>query len=276
MMASIRISTLIIVTLLLSNCSYLIEKQSTKLAEQLSETILNHPDPETVSSAIPSLLILVDSFASGEHASAAAQLSAAQLYGAYSGAFTQDRARQKTLTNIALDYARKGACQRDARWCDIETLNKQDFANFVDGLTASELELSYAYAVAWLSHIQAHSDDWNAVANLPKPKQLLESVVKYDEAYDHAGAHLYLAAIALSVPPALGGQPAVSRAHFERAIRLTEGRNLLIKVEYARRYARLIFDKDLHHQLLTEVLEAQAKQPGMTLMNAQDLFLNLR
>jgi hypothetical protein len=68
-------------------------------------------------------------------------------------------------------------------------------------------------------------------------------------------------------PPALGGQPEIARQHFERAIELSEGRDLSIKVEYARRYARLVFDQELHDRLLNEVLNAPAEAPGFTLFN---------
>ena len=59
-----------------------------------------------------------------------------------------------------------------------------------------------------------------------------------------------------------GARPEVAREHFERAIELSEGRDLSIKVEYARRYARLVFDQELHDRLLTDVLNAPAEAPG--------------
>ncbi len=68
-------------------------------------------------------------------------------------------------------------------------------------------------------------------------------------------------------PPALGGEPEVAKRHFERAIELSNGRDLSVKVEYARRYARLVFDQQLHDRLLEQVLEAPAEAPGYTLFN---------
>jgi len=41
----------------------------------------------------------------------------------------------------------------------------------------------------------------------------------------------------------------------------------MVKVEYARRYARLVFDRPLHDRLLNEVLQAPASEPGLTLNN---------
>ena len=50
-------------------------------------------------------------------------------------------------------------------------------------------------------------------------------------------------------------------------VTLSEGENLPAKVEYARSYARLVYDRELHDQLLNEVLAAPVEQPGMTLFN---------
>jgi hypothetical protein len=41
----------------------------------------------------------------------------------------------------------------------------------------------------------------------------------------------------------------------------------MAKVLYAQQYARLLFEQELHDRLLTEVLQANAKAEGLTLMN---------
>ncbi|HZW58754.1 MAG TPA: TRAP transporter TatT component family protein, partial [Woeseiaceae bacterium] len=57
------------------------------------------------------------------------------------------------------------------------------------------------------------------------------------------------------------------RAYFERAIELTGGTDLAAKVEFARGYARLVYDRALHDRLLDEVLAADPDVPGYTLTN---------
>lgn len=253
--------------LLSSGCSYFIDRQTSSAAEQLSATIMDHEDPATVAAAIPTLLILMDSYARSKGSSGDSQVAAARLYGAYAGAFVEDINRRKTLTSTAYTYARSGSCKKDFKWCNLEQLDQRAFTKFVAALDKTQIDITYAYAVAWLSYIEAHSDDWNAVADLPKPQQMFTFITEQDESYDHASAHVYLGALALTIPPALGGKPEIGRAHFERAIELTDGNNLVAKLEYARRYARLVFDKELHHQLLTSVLASDPKQEELTLMN---------
>ena len=65
----------------------------------------------------------------------------------------------------------------------------------------------------------------------------------------------------------MGGKPEAGREHFERAIALSEGRNLLAKVLFAKQYARLVFDRELHDRLLAEVLAANPEETGFTLSN---------
>ena len=68
-------------------------------------------------------------------------------------------------------------------------------------------------------------------------------------------------------PEALGGKPEQGKAYFERAIELSGGRDLSAKVEYARSYARLVYDRELHDRLLNEVLQSPVRQEGLTLFN---------
>jgi hypothetical protein len=69
------------------------------------------------------------------------------------------------------------------------------------------------------------------------------------------------------LPPALGGKPERGRTHFDQALKFSGGRDLMAKVEYARRYARLVFNQELHDRLLKEVLAADPREPDLTLSN---------
>lgn len=262
-----RILLLLLIATVLSSCGSIINSQVTKFTDSLNRTVLNFEDPETVAQAVPTLLILSENFASSDDASAESQLSASRLYGAYSGAFVTEPKRQAKLSKKSFKYAISGACKTDKKWCGLSQFDSEQFDALISKLNEKDVEISYAVGVAWLGYIQTHSNDWAIVAGMPKAKALLEQVVKYDETYDNAGAHLYLGALASSIPPALGGKPEQAKAHFERAIDLTDGKNLLVKVEYARRYARSTFDKELHHKLLQEVLSSNPNIEGLALMN---------
>ena len=129
------------------------------------------------------------------------------------------------------------------------------------------IDYLYVFSISWLSHLDATSEDWSAVAELPWVEAALERVLEVDETHDNGALHGYLGMLKSLRPPALGGQPEAAQAHFERAIVLSEGRDLSIKLEYARRYARMMFEQELHDRLLREVLDAPANVAGYTLFN---------
>ena len=65
---------------------------------------------------------------------------------------------------------------------------------------------------------------------------------------------------------------------FEKAIEMTGGKDLSAKVEYAKSYAKLLYERQLHDRLISEVLDAEPNANGLTLMNvlAQEEALRLR
>ncbi|PON13371.1 hypothetical protein C2W62_34705 [Candidatus Entotheonella serta] len=126
---------------------------------------------------------------------------------------------------------------------------------------------SYAYSVAWLAYIRTHSDDWKALARLPHLEALLKRYLEIGDADNASTVYTYLGILATLRPPALGGEPEKGKQFFERAIELSNGMDLSAKVEYARGYARSLYERELHDQLLNEVLAANPNVPGYTLTN---------
>jgi len=88
-----------------------------------------------------------------------------------------------------------------------------------------------------------------------------------DETYSAGGPHLYMGGLETILPAAMGGEPEKGQGHFIRAIEIADGKFLMAKVVYAEQYAKLVFDKELHDQLLNEVLSADPVVEGMTLTN---------
>jgi hypothetical protein len=92
-------------------------------------------------------------------------------------------------------------------------------------------------------------------------------VQELDPDYQAGSVQLCLGILNTLRPEALGGRPEVGREHLERAIALSNGRDLGAKVELARSYARLVYDRELHDRVLNEVLQADPVAPGLTLLN---------
>ena len=254
----------------LGGCASIVEKASDKFSSDLGNAVLNNDDPATVRDGLPAYLLLLDSLIEGQSPgdknNVPTLLAAARLNGAYAGNFTgDDKARAQRLSKKALDYARRATCLQDAALCAAIDKDVDGFAAVVK--TDGNTDLMYGLASAWAGYLQSHTDDWGAVADLPKLEALLNRVVALDPQYDHGQAWMYLGVLNSVRPEAVGGKPELGRSYFERAVQISSGKNLYAKTLEAEFYARLVFNQTLHDQLLNDVLAADPKAPGLTLIN---------
>lgn len=237
-----------------------------RFADNFAKTFQEYDDPATVAAAAPSYLLLAEALVRNDPKDADYRLAAATLNSTYAGSFVKEPERQQRLTQHALDHALVALCEA-ADLCEVRQLSVDELERRLARFDADDVPLLYTVGSAWAGWIQAHAADWNAVADLPRVERLMQRVVSLDERYQGGIAHLYLGGLALVVPPALGGRPEEARQHFERAITLSEGRNLMAKLLFAKLYARAMFDRELHDRLLNEVLTADPMAPGLTLVN---------
>lgn len=258
---------LLFVAVSLGGCASLVGSATGRLAGSVSSAILNQNDVETVRDGAPAYLLMVDGLIEGDPHSETLLLAGAELYGAYAGAFVDDAARARRLAAKAREYGRRALCERTPELCAAVAGPFDPFADRLDDVTRADVPVLYGFAAAWAGWVQANADDWEAVADLPKIEAAMVRVTELDEAYDHGQAHLYLGVLDTLRPPSLGGRPEEGRRHFERAIALSGGRDLMVKVLFAKHYARLVFDRELHDRLLHEVLAADPEERGLTLGN---------
>ncbi len=258
----------LLLTSLLSGCASLLSSATSDLAANLSSAMLNHDDLDTVRDAAPAYLLMIDGMLRDDPDNVSLLMASARLYNSYAGVFVQgDKARSKRLSSRALTRALRAACLHHPASCQIRNQPFADFKRTVNGFTAEDVEVMYILGSSWAGWIQANSDDWNAIADLPRITAIMQRLVELDEAHEHGNAHLYLGISFSLLPPAAGGKPKLAKQHFERAIALSGGRNLMAKVLYAKHYARMVFDRDLHDRLLKEVLAADPVAPDLTLTN---------
>ena len=262
-----RLGLIGLALLMLTGCASLVSSATSRMADNLSLAIQNQNDPETVRDGAPAYLLMIDSLIEGDPENSDILLAGAKLYGSYTSAFIDDPERAQRLADKALDYAERALCLEVGEVCAARGEKLAGFEASLAQASAADLDVLYAFAAAWAGWVQQHSADWNAVADLGKITALFEHCVEVDESYDNGGAHLYLGVLKSLLPPALGGKPEVARAHFERARSLSNGENLMVNVLMARHYARLVFDQELHDELLLEVRAAEADYPGYTLIN---------
>ena len=255
---------LIVLLLIPAGC---VSRIAGRLADGLSGAIADHPDPATVRDGGPAYLLMVDALLRDDPDNPNLLRSAAELYATYAEVYVDEPERVRTLTDRGLDYGLRAVCAAGKAMCGVR---KMDFAGFEAALGrtgAGDVPALYALGAAWAAWIGARKDDWNAIADIARVEATMARVVALDETHREGGGHLYLGVLATLTPPSLGGRPEEGRVHFERAIDLSGGRNLMAKVLYARHYARTVFDRELHDRLLNEVLAADPDAPGFALSN---------
>jgi hypothetical protein len=252
---------------MLTACSVFFSSAASRMAGNFSYAFENQRDMEVAKGATPAYLLMLDALIKDAPKNVSLLKTAARLNAAYADIFVKDPERSKVLTGKALDLALKAACIQDKRLCDVREKNYNEFEKIIYASINAQIDSLYTLGSVWASWIQANPDDWNAIAELPRVEAIMRQVIMLNPAHEDGGAFLYLGTLATLIPPALGGQTEKGRQYFEKAIELSGGKNLYAKVLYAQRYARLIFDQQLHDRLLNEVLSTDPHIEGYGLIN---------
>jgi hypothetical protein len=258
---------LVLSAALLCACGSIVRRATNQFADNLTNAILDQDDPGTVRDGVPAYLLLIDGIIAGDAQNADALLAGAKLYAAYSGGFVDEPERAQRLAGRAYDYARRALCLRQKKLCSALDAPFDAFQAALAKAERGDIATLYGFASAWAGRIQVNAGDWNAVADLPKLQALLEFVVEVDPRYDNGGGYLYLGVANSIRPAALGGKPEQGKAYFDKALEISGGKNLMVRVLYAQFYARLVFDQELHDRLLQQVLAADPVAPRLTLVN---------
>ena len=266
---SVRISqsAMLAACVMLSGCASLMSSAASGLADNLSAAMFNQNDPEIVRDGAPAYLLLLDSFLEGSPDDPALLAAAASMYASYGLVFADDPERASRLTERGRDYGFKAICLSFKPACNWRDMPYDEYEATLADLSEKHADVVYAYGLSSLAFIRAHSDDYIAVARLPNDQALLTRYLDISDGESEASVYVYLGILFTLRPSWAGGEPERGRAAFERAIELSDGKDLNAKFEYARSYARPLYKRELHDKLLDEVMAANPNVPGYTLTN---------
>jgi len=257
------ISTICIFALIFSaGCASIMSSATSDMMSHLSHSILNNDDLKIVEDGAPAYLIMIDSLISKDPQNKKMLYTASNLYGSYASLFVKDVWWKNT--------------------CGLQSKPFEEFEQIIKQTKKEQLPALFALGNAWARWIMANTDDFNAIADIAYIELIMERVTELDETYQDGAAYLYLGTLSSFLPPALGGKPEKAKSFFEKALSISQGKNLMVNVLYAKFYARMMFDQELHDQLLDHVLKADPYIPGYTLMNtwakqqAQELNLSAK
>ena len=258
---------LLLMVLSITACGRVITNAKIEFSQDLSATILEFDDPETIKKGVPAYLILISSMIKGDPDNPDLLESGAKLYGSYASGFSDSDESKKALSNRAFHYASRAMCLRNDGFCDVKSISYFEYEKRLNTVAASQVTPLFIFVSSWAGVIEANSSDWNAVAELPKVKAGILRVIDIDETVNNGNAHLYMAVMESLLPPTLGGKPELAQKHFDRAIEISNGENQMARVLYAEKYARMMFDRELHDKLLKQVVEADSGPQDQILIN---------
>lgn len=251
----------------LAGCSMIMSSATSDMMTHLSATISNNDDLDLVENGAPAYLLMIDSLISKDPNNEKMLYTAANLYSSYADLFVKDDLRSKKMADKALKYANKALCLSKKEACDLKSNSYEDFQSIISKIQKNQVPALFAMGNAWARWIMVNKNDFNAIADLSRIELIMKRVIELDESYQDGAAYLYLGTLSSLLPPALGGKPENGKTFFEKALIISQGKNLMVKVMYAKFYARLMFDRTLHDRLLKEVSQADPYVPGYTLIN---------
>ncbi len=247
-----RVLLLCCMTLFLSSCTSLV---TTTLVEPTVDNLQKQTDLDLVCQGAPAYLLMIDSMIASDPHSVDLLQVGSQAYSGYLAA----------MGECGFAAARMNAIAEKARLYGTRLL--AELLPIGPGVPAGKLEARLAAmrtsqvprlfwgAMAWLSWIREQQGAPAAMADLVTVKKLMHRLLELDDTYQAGSVHLFFGAYYASRPPMLGGDPAKSRYHFEKALAISHRQFLLVQTTYAETLARQLFDQKLHDRLLHEVLD---------------------
>lgn len=117
---------------------------------------------------------------------------------------------------------------------------------------------------AWMARTNLIKDDAEAVANLWIGVNLMEHSVALDPDYNNSIGTMILAAYHGRTATA---DLELSKKLFEEVSAKTQGKLLMVKFQYATKFACAKADGAMYRKLLTEVVQSEESEPSMRLLN---------
>lgn len=251
-------------------CASLVRRVTEPAIDGIVLAAMKQDDLELVRLGSPGYLLMIDGLVENHPDNVYLLAAAARLYSAYSSAFVlgKDPKRARSMTRRARDYAFRAMSLKNKTFAALYDKPFQEFEPVAATIQPEDVDLLFMVVSTWAGFIEAHSEDWDVVAQLPKIDLLTKRLLELDETYYYGSGHLIMAVMDTLLPPALGGKPEEGRRHFERTIEISRGNFLQAYVLFARRYARMVGDRELYQDLLTRALETPAGTvPELTLIN---------
>ncbi|MGD0209590.1 MAG: TRAP transporter TatT component family protein [Desulfomonilia bacterium] len=255
------------------------------LMEDMRSATNANPDVDLVRAAMPAMLIQMDGFIMVSPENRYLLASAAEANMGYAFLFVEDTDKQQAqgLYYKAREYAFRNLKRNGTFKQALEQDDIQVFTNALKTIHKRDIAALYFATNAWLSWINlAHSDNPDALKDIPKVEAMMDRVLVLDDTFYHGGIHALMGVYYATRPEMFGGQPDQAKNHFNEAFEISESKYLLWYFLYAKYYAVQIKDKELFVTTLNKIISApdgifpeEAFVNGAVKQKARDLLAHV-
>jgi predicted anti-sigma-YlaC factor YlaD len=228
-------------------------------------------DPELIAGAVPFSLKLIESTLASTPRHEGLLLAAASGFTQYAYGFveqsadflqdanldsaTQLRVRARKLYTRARDYGLRGL---EVRHAGITTRLRTDPKAALAPLEARDVPLLYWTAASWGAQMSLAKDSPDAIADQSILEALIDRAYALNDSFDSGSLHALLITYEMARPDGVGDATVRSRAHFERALVLSDSALAGPYVSFAEAVCvytqnREEFETMLHHALAIDV-----------------------
>ncbi len=224
-----------------SGCSLLRRSAIHEVANAFADggtTFASDEDPELVKAAAPFSLKLLESLLAETPEHPGLLVAATRGFTQYAFGFVQQEADELEARDLAAAEALRTRARRlylRARQYGLRGLeaNHAGFSRAVladpraavGAATKADVPLLYWTAAAWGAAISLSKDNPELVAQLPAMEGLMDRALELDESYGRGAIHSFLITYEMSRQGRPGDPAARARAHFDRAMALSEGKD---------------------------------------------------
>jgi predicted anti-sigma-YlaC factor YlaD len=224
-----------------SGCSLLRRSALNEVANTFADSgtaFASDDDPDLVKAAAPFSLKLLESLLVETPDHPGLLLAATRGFTQYAFGFVQQEADELEAHDLTAAETRRTRARRlylRARQYGLRGLevNHAGFAAAilvhpgaaVGAATRADVPLLYWTAAAWGGAIALSKDNPELIAQLPAMEALIDRALELDEGYGRGAIHGFLITYEMSRQGRSGDPAARARAHFERAMVLSEGRD---------------------------------------------------
>lgn len=249
----------------LCSCSSLI---NSVFIEPSVSNLQKQTDIHLVCEGGPSYLLMIDSLIDGDPDNSELLTLGAKAYSGYLTALTEcgrSRARLQAIAAKARLYGVKRLAKR------LPVKPKEPLESLDQTLTTlsvSEVEPLFWSTAAWTSWVFQQQGSPASMADLVKIEKIMLRLVELDESFGNGAMHLILGSYYGAKPKMIGGKPQLAADYFERGLVISKRQYLPLHVAYAQTYCRMTLNRNLHDNLLREVIDFKLhKAPEHALAN---------